>query len=494
MDIIELSRIQFGFTAMYHFVFVPLSIGLMLLIAILETFYIVTKNKLWQSIAIFWSKFFLINWVFGILTGIVLRLQLAYNWTNYSAYIESLSRELFAIETYISPFLFGLVFLFVIGWKRFNPYFHWVISCLLVLILSAQSVTILTLNAWMMNPVGVELMSDNVKLISLSEVFLNPIVLNKVAHSLFSASLLASVFIISISAWFLLKKESVQAARTSLNVAIILGFFMIIATIISGHKHGQEVAHYQPMKFAALEAMWNQVPSPAPLILFTVPDAETQTNNYTVEIPYLLGLMITHSWNKTIPGIQELVEEGKQLIRYGLLAYRAMQQPDNSEMQQIFEKYRGYLGYAMLLQTHIKKIENATEEDITQAAHDLVPNVTLLFWSFRIMVACGLILFLLCLLGIINIIKKATYNRGFLLFALLSLPLPWIATYAGWLLTETGRQPWTVVGMLPTLNSGGNLEPHTVFLTLMFLVMTYTALFILYVFLNIKYISKRFNS
>jgi cytochrome d ubiquinol oxidase subunit I len=492
MDAIELSRIQFGLTIMYHFVFVPLSIGLMVLIAIMETFYIVTKNRLWQSIAIFWSKFFVMNWVFGILTGIPLRLQLADNWANYSAYIESVSREVFAIETYIAPFLFGLVFLFVIGWRHLNPYFHWLITCLLVLIISGQSITILTLNAWMMNPVGVEFMSDHVKLVSLSEVFLNPIVLNKVAHSLFSAYLLASVFIISISAWFLLKKESIQAARTSLNIAVILGFFMIIATMISGHKHGLEVAHYQPMKFAAIEAMWNEAPAPAPLILFSAPNTQTQSNNYTVEIPYLLGLMITHSWNQTIPGIQKLVEEGKQRIRYGLLAYRAMQQPDNSQMQQVFEKHRGDLAYAMLLQAHIKQIENATEEHITQAAHDLVPNVPLLFWAFRIMLACGLMLFLLCLLGIIIYLKKAAYNRSFLLFSLCSLPLPWIGTYAGWLLTETGRQPWTVVGILPTLNSGGHLEPHTVLLTLMFFVTAYTALFILYVFLNRKYINDGF--
>jgi cytochrome d ubiquinol oxidase subunit I len=153
---------------------------------------------------------------------------------------------LFAIEAYIAPFLFGFVFLFAIGWRRLNPYLHWLISCLLALILSAQGITILALNAWIMNPVGVEFLSENVKLVSLLEIFLNPILINKVAHVLLSAYLLGSVFVIAISAWFLLKKESIQAAKTSLNIGIIVGFIMIIATIISGHKHGEDVAPYAP--------------------------------------------------------------------------------------------------------------------------------------------------------------------------------------------------------------------------------------------------------
>jgi cytochrome bd ubiquinol oxidase subunit I len=469
---IELSRLQFGFTAMYHFLFVPLTIGLITLIAIMETAFLRSGRGVWRHNAQFFGKFFLLNFACGIATGYPLRWQLQQNWATYSVYVQEVFQVIFSIEGYIFPSMLALVALFAFGW-RLRPLWHWIATCLLAAVLIAQSFSILALNAWMQHPAGVVFAGRQAHVTSLREILLNPLVPAKVLHTVGAAWLLGSIFAMAVSAGYLLGRRHLEAARCTFAAASGLGAVAIVVVVMAGHKSGEELAHYQPMKFAAIEALWRSQEG-APLVLFALPDQSQQINRLEVKVPKVLSWIAFNDLNAPVLGIDTLVADTVQGIRSSLAFpdRRGEQAPQHALT---IEEYQRQFGYGALLNG---ENEHVTEQVIARAAAASVPKVAPLFWGFRVMVACAVVLAILLACSLMVQHRGTLERQRWLLwYAVLSLPLPWIAIEAGWLVCELGRQPWTIVGVLPTAHSGGAVGASAIATNLIAFALAYVALF-----------------
>jgi len=467
-DVIDLSRIQFGFTVAYHFLFVPLTLGLMALIALMEGAHLLTGNASWREAARFWGKFFLINFVFGIATGYPLRMQLRSNWESYSEYVRDGFASVFSFENAVAPILFGLVVLFALGW-RMRPVHHFLTSAALAVVLIVQSSGILLLNAWMQNPVGVDALATRAPTLELGDLLGNPLAPAKIMHTVAAAYALGSVFVIAISAWYLLHHRHLDVARRSLRLGACFGLGALLVTVAMGHWSGELLVRYQPMKFAAIEAMWETEPPPAGLTAFAWPDMETSSNRFALKVPYVLGLIAAEDRRTPIAGIHDLVNEAERKIRL--------------DLERRASGRGGPYGYAALLPDGVRP----SPERIAAAARSAVPAVPVVFTAFRVMVGCGLLL--IGLLALVVLQRPDLDPRGrrrLLWLCVLFLPLPWIATDAGWVVCEVGRQPWTIAGILPTARSAGALEAGQVAGTLMHFSAAYAILFVLNVALNVN--------
>src|SRR5215510_1724535 len=467
-DAIDLSRIQFGFTVAYHFLFVPLTLGLMALIALMEGAHLLTGNAAWREAARFSGKFFLINFVFGIATGYPLRMQLRSNWESYSDFVRDGFESVFALENAVAPILFGLVALFALGW-RMRPALHCLTSGALALVLIVQSSGILLLNAWMQNPVGVDALAARAPALGWGDLFGNPLAPAKIMHTMAAAYVLGSVFVVAISAWYLLHHRHLDVARRSLRLGACFGLAALLVTVAMGHWSGTLLVHHQPMKFAAIEAMWETEPPPAGFTVFAWPDMGTSSNRFALKVPYVLGLIAAEDLRTSLVGIHDLVNDAERKIRL--------------DLQRRASGRGGPFGYAALLPDGVRP----TPERIAAAARSAVPSVPVVFTAFRVMIGCGLLLIgLLALVVLQRPDLDPSGRRRLLWLCVLSLPLPWIATYAGWVVCEVGRQPWTITGLLPTARSGGALEADQVAGTLLHFSAAYAILFVLNVALNVS--------
>lgn len=476
LDVVALSRILFGFTALYHFLFVPLTLGLMAQIALMETAYVVTEKAYWRDAARFWGRFFLINFVFGIATGYPLRLQLQHNWESYSDYVHNTFQVVFGFENSILPILLGLVVLFTFGW-RLKPVLHWLISAALAVMLVLQSAGILVLNAWMQNPVGTDPFDSQAPALEWAELLGNPLAQAKIAHTVGAAYVLGGLFVVAISAWYLLRKRHIDVARSSLRLGACFSFGALVITGAMGHWSGELLVHYQPMKFAAIEALWETEAPPASFNVVAWPDMTSSSNRFALRVPYLLGLIATGRLDVPIMGIRDLVGETERKIRVSL-----EQSAGGDEPPSAIERARRH-GYAALLPQGVLP----SSERIAEAAQQAVPPVPMVFSAFRIMVACWLLL-----AGVLAfvVLRRPEVDpdrrRRLLWLCVLALPLPWIATEAGWMVCELGRQPWTLTGILPTARSSAPIEATEVAGTLTHVLVAYVLLFPLNVALNVN--------
>lgn len=470
---LELSRLQFGLTAMFHFIFVPLTIGLAFIIAIMETLHLKTGNPVWRWAARFWGKFFFLNWLFGISTGIPLRFQLAENWAAYSGYVDEVISRTFYFEGLLAPFLFGAAFLFALSWRRLSPGAHCVVTWILTAFLSIQSISILAVNAWMGAPAGVEFTPGGAVVNDLWAIYTNPITLDKFAHTMSAAAVTGAMFVLSISAWYLLKRRHLDVARKSFWLAAIVGLLNAQVVMLMGHMSAYNLARHQPMKFAAMEAMWHQDPVPAPLTAFGFPNMQTRSTDYALEVPYMLTLLAAPGFDRSFPGIHELVADTEQRIRDDIRAGQ-------------FD-----LGPVLLLKPYTDDPAAADASQIQRAAWDTVPDVPYVFWAFRFMVGLGIAMVLLFAAAHWLSRKGKTPQPGrFLWLALCSLPMPWLAMDAGWLVAEVGRQPWTVTGVLPTMHSLGDVAAETVFMTLRGFIVVYLVMIVLNILISTRYIRR----
>ena len=498
--IIELSRLQFAMTAMYHFLFVPLTLGLSILVAIMETVYVMTGRPVWRQMTKFWGTLFGINFVLGVATGITMEFQFGMNWSYYSHYVGDIFGAPLAIEGLMAFFLEAtFVGLFFFGWDKLSKTAHLVVAWLVALGSNFSALWILIANGWMQHPVGAAFNPDTMRMemTSFFDVLFNIVAQAKFVHTVSAGYVTASVFVLGVSAWYLLKGRHVDLARRSIAVASAFGLASALSVVVLGDESGYTATHTQRMKLAAMEAMWETHPAPAPFTLIGFPDQEARQTHYAVEIPWVAGLITTRSLTQPVPGIDDLVIEAQDKIRSGLIAYGALmtirEQRDATPqaVRDTFEAHSPDLGYALLLRQYVDDPLQATDAQIAQAAEDTVPGVFPLFWAFRVMVALGF--------GFIGTMAYFFWRASFrgmrfprwsLRLAVIMIPAPWLAAELGWFVAEFGRQPWTVDGVLPTALSASSLSVGDLLITLTGFVVFYTVLFIIEMGLMLKYIRK----
>jgi cytochrome bd ubiquinol oxidase subunit I len=495
-EVVELSRLQFALTALYHFLFVPLTLGLSFLLAIMESVYVMSNKPIYKDMTRFWGKLFGINFAMGVTTGITLEFQFGTNWAYYSHYVGDVFGPLLAIEGMMAFFLEStFVGLFFFGWDKLSKIQHLVVTWLLALGTSLSALWILIANGWMQHPVGVEFNYDTMRmeLTSIADVFFNPIAQVKFVHTVAAGYVTGSMFVLGISAYYLLKNRDVAFARRSFRIAAGFGLASVLSVIVLGDESGYTVGEVQRAKLATIEAEWETEPAPASFTLLGFPDEENMITRYAIKFPWVLGLIATRSINEKVDGIKEILERKRRRIKSGMIAYENLQllrqDKTNQAAKALFENHKIDLGHGLLLKRYTENVVDATYEQIEAAVKQSIPKVAPMFWTFRGMVFCGvMMLFIFAAAFYYNAKRTAHKQRWLLRLAFYGIPLPWIASELGWVVAEYGRQPWTIANVLPTHLSVSNVETGQLYLSLAGFALFYTVLLVIELFLMTKYV------
>jgi cytochrome bd ubiquinol oxidase subunit I len=498
-DVVTLSRLQFALTALYHFLFVPLTLGLSMMLAIMEAVYVMTGLEVWKRMTKFWGVLFGINFAMGVATGITMEFQFGTNWSYYSHYVGDIFGAPLALEGLVAFFLEStFVGLFFFGWDKLSKIGHLIVTALVALGSSLSALWILIANGWMQHPVGAHFNYHTMRmeLSSFGEVLFNPVAQAKFVHTIAAGYVMGSVFVLSISAWYLLRGRNVAIAKRSMAVAASFGLACSISVVVLGDESGYLDGENQKMKVAAIEAEWQTATPPASFTLVGLPNVAARKTYAEVKIPWLLGLIATRSIDKPVLGIDDLVARARSRIISGIEAYSALQllrasnAPD-AEVVRRFETNQDDLGYALLLLRFTDNPAAATPKQIDDAAWSTVPNVPVLFWCFRLMVGLGLY-FIALFATAFYLATRHRFDRhpNFLKLAFFSLPLPWIAIEVGWIVAEYGRQPWAVDGVLPTFLGVSRTSAGNVWLSLIGFVIFYSALAVVDAFLLVRTIRR----
>ena len=462
--LVEWSRWQFAMTAIYHYMFVPLTLGLSFLLAIMETMWVRTGKAEWLNATKFWMKLFAINFAIGIATGLILEFQFGSNWSNYSWFVGDIFGAPLAIEGLFAFFLEATFFaVMFFGWNRVSRRFHLVSTWMVFIGSNISALWILVANAWMQNPVGMEFnpMTARNEMSDFWALLLSPTAMSKFFHTVTSAYTLSACFVVGVSAWFILKKRHFEFARKSILLASVFGFLSIIATIFTGDISAQDVTRTQPMKLAAMEGL-NEGGKGAPFTLIgltctdpQLPSERMKTVKYGITIPKLLSFLGYHDFDAYVPGIQNIMdgytsEDGKvypsieQRMANGRLAIdalktykQAVKDKDDALASQSLQTLRANFqdfGYGYL-----------------NSPYDTIPPVPLVFYSFRLMVGLGMLFVLLFICSWWYAKKRKFEKFKFIPYlAIACVPLAYIASQCGWIVAEVGRQPWVVQNLMPT--------------------------------------------
>lgn len=496
--LVELSRLQFAATAMYHFLFVPLTLGLSFMLVIMESVYVMSGKTVWRDMTQFWGKLFGINFAMGVATGIVMEFQFGMNWSYYSHYVGDVFGAPLAIEGLMAFFLEAtFVGLFFFGWDKLSKVKHLMVTFLVAIGSNFSALWILVANGWMQHPVGSEFNLETMRMevTDFAAVLNNPVAQAKFVHTVSAGYVTGAIFVLAISAYFLLRNRHTEWAKRSFVVASAFGLASSLSVVVLGDESGYTLTENQKMKLAAIEGMWETEPAPAGFTLIGLPDREARETHYELKIPYALGLIATRSVTQQVEGINDIVAEGRHRIELGVEARKALlllqQDRDNELARLTFEALKDNLGYAMLLDTVAQDPLAPTEIELDQAADLLIPNITPLFWSFRLMVALGFFFILATGYAFyLSSRRQITQNPRFLQVLMYSWPLPWVACELGWFVAEYGRQPWIIDGVLPTANAVSGLEIWQVAATLLGFTVLYGALIYIEVRLMLKTIAQ----
>lgn len=494
-DLVDLSRLQFALTAMYHFIFVPLTLGLSFMLVAMEVAYVTTGKEMYKDMTRFWGKLFGINFALGVATGITMEFQFGTNWAYYSHYVGDIFGAPLAIEGLMAFFLEStFIGLFFFGWDRLSKGKHLLATFLMALGSNLSALWILVANAWMMNPVGSEFNYETMRMemTNFWAVVSSEWAQAKFVHTVAGGYMTGAFFVMAISAYYLIRRQDVPFARSSFRMAAVFGLIASVMTIHMGDESGFLVTRDQPTKIAAMEAIWDTHEAPAPLTLFALPDEANRTNHFQIDFPYLFGLMGTRSLSTEIPGINQLEAAAEERIKNGQKAVATLEQlradPKNEALREEFMGLKDDLGFGLLLKRYTNDIAAATPEQIKQAAADTIPGVAPMFWSFRLMVGSGIAMLLIFGLGVFFSMKRTLEEKKwFLKLALLALPVPWIACEAGWFVAEYGRQPWTIYNVLPTHLSVSSLSAGEVLGSIIGFVILYSALLVVEMWLMIRF-------
>ncbi|HEY7864661.1 MAG TPA: cytochrome ubiquinol oxidase subunit I [Psychromonas sp.] len=494
-DIVDLSRLQFAMTAMYHFLFVPLTLGLAWLLLIMESLYVMTGKAVYKDMTKFWGKLFGINFALGVTTGLTMEFQFGTNWAYYSHYVGDVFGAPLAIEGMMAFFLEStFVGLFFFGWDRLTKLQHLGATCLVAFGSSMSALWILIANAWMQNPVGAEFnyTTMRMEMTSFADLVFNPVAQVKFVHTVASGYVTGAMFVLAISSYYLLKGRDLAFAKRSFAIAAAFGTAGILSTIVLGDESGYEVGDVQKVKLAAIESEWETHPAPASFTLFGIPNQEEQRTDYAVKIPYALGIIATRSIDEQVIGLKELMVQHEERIRNGMIAYGHLTDlrggDKSAEKIAAFEQVKADLGYGLLLKKYAPNVVDATEEQIQLAVDYSIPGVAPMFWSFRVMVGCGVLMLFIFLFAFYQSARnRIGKNKIFHKIVLYSLPLPWIAMEAGWIVAEYGRQPWAIAEILPTHMGVSSISSEKLIFSIMSIAAFYTVLLVIEMYLMFRF-------
>jgi len=465
-----------------------------LLLGIMESVYVMTGREIWRQMTKFWGVLFGINFAMGVATGITMEFQFGTNWAYYSHYVGDVFGAPLAIEGLMAFFLEAtFIGLFFFGWDKLSKLAHLFVTWMVALGSNLSALWILIANGWMQHPVGARFNPDTIRMevTDFYSVLFNPVAQAKFVHTVSAGYVTGAMFVLAISAYYLLRRQHVEIAKRSMTVAASFGLAAALSVVVLGDESGYAATENQKMKIAAMEAMWETYPAPAPFTVFGIPNETTKRTDYELKVPWVLGLIATRSINIEVPGIKEMVARADARIRSGLVAYDALEKlradRANGEQRKRFEDHMEDLGYALLLKKIRPDVTKATNEEIQQAAWNTVPPVSPLFWSFRVMVGLGF--FFIGLFAVAFYLASRRWLQKYPLFlrvALWSLPLPWIAAELGWYVAEVGRQPWVIEGVLPTFLAVSSISAGNVLFTLVGFVVFYSLLAMVDVYLMVK--------
>ncbi|PIE43817.1 MAG: cytochrome d terminal oxidase subunit 1 [Gammaproteobacteria bacterium] len=494
-EVVDISRLQFAAVALYHFIFVPLTLGMTFILAIMESVYVMTGKQVYKDMVQFWGKLFGINFALGVATGLTMEFQFGTNWSYYSHYVGDIFGAPLAIEGLMAFFLEStFVGIFFFGWDRLSKISHLLVTWLMALGTNFSALWILVANGWMQNPVGSQFNIETMRMemTSFAEVLLNPVAQVKFIHTVSAGYVTGSMFVLSISAWYLLKGRDIGFAKRSFAVAAGFGMASILSVILLGDESGYETGVLQKAKLAAIEAEWHTQPAPAAFTVIGFPSQEDRETHNAIQIPYLMGIIATRSLDEEVQGLNDIIAENEVRIRNSMQLYALFEKIRKGEASpeetQQFEDNKKDFGYALLLKQFAPNVVDATEEQIKAAAEASIPHVAPLFWSFRVMVASGFTMLVVFALAFFYTARRSVFEkRWFLWLCLLSIPLPWIAIETGWLVAEYGRQPWAVGEILPVSTAVSSLTYNDILSSLIGFVLFYTVLLSIEVYLMQKF-------
>ena len=494
---IDWSRAQFALTAIYHWLFVPLTLGLALIMGITETYFYCTGNVFWKHVARFWQKLFGINFAMGVATGIILEFEFGTNWSNYSWFVGDIFGAPLAIEGILAFFMEStFVAVMFFGWNKVSRGFHLASTWLTGLGATISAWWILVANSWMQYPVGQEFNPDTMRfeMTSFLDVALSPFAINKFTHTVTSAWIIGAVFVVAVSCWYLLKKRETELAKASIKIGASVGLIATLLTIMTGDNSAYKVAQVQPMKLAAMEALYNgskgeSLTAIAAVNPFRQPDFKNENEPaMRIAIPNMLSLLATRTTDGYVPGVNDIIkgyakQDGtkepsvKEKIERGKKAIVALKtyRETHSEVQlPILKENMKYFGYG-----YIKDVNS------------LVPSIPICFYAFRVMVGVGCLLLLFFIVCLFLVYKKEIGNyRWFLLLATAMIPLSYVASESGWIVAEIGRQPWTIQDLLPVNAAVSNIGAGSIATTFFIFLALFTTMLAVEINIMVKQIKK----
>ena len=488
-SLVDWSRAQFALTAMYHWLFVPLTLGLGVVMAIMETLYVCTGREFWRQTAKFWMKLFGINFAMGVATGIILEFEFGTNWSNYSWFVGDIFGAPLAIEGIVAFFMEStFIAVMYFGWNKVSKRAHLASTWLTIIGATLSAWWILVANAWMQHPVGMEFNPDTVRneRVDFAAVAFSPVAVVKFCHTVSSSWVLGAVFVVGVSCWYLLRGQHREFALSSIRVAAWFGLIAALITAHTGHLSGRDIAMYQPMKLAAAEGLYEGGTEQG-LVLGGIlrPGAELSAGSneemflLKAELPYALSYLATHDWHGYVPGIRNLLEGGYTL-------------PDGSEALSAEEMMRrGRVAIAALAQYRAAATPEEKAAALTtlkenfpwfgygylQSPTELVPSVPLTFYSFRVMVMLGGY-FIVLFAGLLLLGQRVTRLKAVQIAVVMTIPLAWLASQAGWVVAEVGRQPWAIQGLLPNVAAISRLDVSSVQTTFFIFLALFTLLLV----------------
>jgi len=488
--LVDWSRAQFALTAMYHWIFVPLTLGLSFILAMMETIYVKTGNLEWKRITKFWMSIFGINFAIGVATGIILEFEFGTNWSNYSWFVGDIFGAPLAIEGIMAFFMEStFIAIMFFGWNKVSKKVHLISTWLVAIGSNLSAIWILVANGWMQNPAGMTFNPDTVRneMNSFAEVFFNPVGINKFMHTITSSYVLAAIFVIGISSWYLLKNREQYLAKRSIILASVFGFFAIIFTIGTGDGSAKAVAKYQPMKLAAMEGLYDGQTN-APLIALGIfgrkdenkPNEEKSI--FDIKIPSALSFMAFSDIDAFVPGIRDLVHGNE---KYDILSYKERIKRGKMSIEALASyKKAKKTNNIELAESSLKIFKNNFEHFgygyyFGKDPHLLVPNVKISFYAFHIMVILGgYFLILFALIFYFGFKHKLQDRKWLLWVSLWTIPLAYIASETGWIVAEVGRQPWVIQDLMPNIAAVSQIDTYNVQITFFLFLAVFTALLI----------------
>lgn len=496
--LVELSRWQFALTAMFHFIFVPLTLGITWFLVVTEGAYLKTGKEIFKDMTRFWAKLLAINFAIGVISGITMEFEFGLNWAYFSRMIGGSFGPILAIEGITAFMLEATMFgLFFFTWDKLSKTAHFMVTFFLALGTTLSIVNILAANSWMQHPISTTFNYKNMtmQLHSLAALYINNLAQVRIGHVAFAAFTLSSIFVMGISAYYIRKNQDMGFAKRSFAAAAAFGLICVCMTFFFGDQNGLDVSKNEPEKMAAMEGQWETQKAPASWYLFAIPDQEKEKNYFTLQIPYALSLIATHSLTGTVEGLKPIMKNYETRVENGLKAYGALEKLRKGEetpmVLQTYNRYVNDLGFAYLLKPFLQNIEKATPADIKKAAKSGIPNVLIVFWTFRFMIGIWFILLFLIVAGLIFAKRDTLHKHPFFLrCCTYAIPLPYIAAESGWITAEVGRQPWVIHDILPTFLGTSTLTVTSLVSSLLLFGLFYAVLISVELFLMFKFARK----